>query len=54
MECKLLAEARAKLKQNELMDTLWNVNYDVEKKSFHDVIELIDTLWNVNVIVSLL
>ena len=34
--------------QNELIDTLWNVNttYDVEDKE--TTWELIDTLWNVN------
>ena len=32
----------------ELIDTLWNVNFDEYVKFIVSVIELIDTLWNVN------
>ena len=32
----------------ELIDTLWNVNYNTASKETIGMIELIDTLWNVN------
>ena len=34
----------------ELIDTLWNVNFDIEDLTEEKLEELIDTLWNVNVI----
>ena len=33
---------------NELIDTLWNVNFVLEERLQIQTNELIDTLWNVN------
>ena len=37
---------------NELIDTLWNVNTKEYFGGLFGVFELIDTLWNVNQIIS--
>ena len=37
----------------ELIDTLWNVNYDKSGTDGFGGGELIDTLWNVNIFVNL-
>ena len=34
---------------SELIDTLWNVNWQRGKRTISICLELIDTLWNVNV-----
>ena len=50
MECKFLRYRDVQLRNQELIDTLWNVNEDnsTPVSDFHT--ELIDTLWNVNTI----
>ena len=40
--------------KQELIDTLWNVNFDIMSNSRGATAELIDTLWNVNVIPGLM
>ena len=36
------------MNESELIDTLWNVNYNVKEYFMGEEHELIDTLWNVN------
>ena len=48
MECKLKCSQILYCISDELIDTLWNVNYVIDGKSFAILSELIDTLWNVN------
>ena len=49
MECKFFKLYVIFLQNQELIDTLWNVNlFEISSSSLH-IIELIDTLWNVNV-----
>ena len=50
MECKLLRLAEQNVTGSELIDTLWNVNSFIFRKTDRYSRELIDTLWNVNVI----
>ena len=48
MECKFFKLYVIFLQNQELIDTLWNVNlFEISSSSLH-IIELIDTLWNVN------
>ena len=48
MECKYGITMKFQTLIDELIDTLWNVNYVIDGKSFAILSELIDTLWNVN------
>ena len=48
MECKFHCEIFVYLRNDELIDTLWNVNNDDYKIEMERNAELIDTLWNVN------
>ena len=49
MECKCVSvPPGCTSHQNELIDTLWNVNESVKIFKTSRVDELIDTLWNVN------
>ena len=49
MECKF-EEVTQKCEENEeLIETLWNVNFLDDESSKYALIELIETLWNVNV-----
>ena len=53
MECKYGHCKYDCRQQNELIDTLWNVNLLGTEMIIPSSNELIDTLWNVNVTVSL-
>ena len=48
MECKWDSLWSEKSQEDELIDTLWNVNLDDNADDFEYFVELIDTLWNVN------
>ena len=48
MECKLLYHHLLFTEEHELIDTLWNVNFNVSHSTILFKEELIDTLWNVN------
>ena len=48
MECKYYDRELFKNYHLELIDTLWNVNYDSFRHHPTSTAELIDTLWNVN------
>ena len=49
MECKYEQIEREKRQNQELIDTLWNVNDGTTWMDWGNSSELIDTLWNVNV-----
>ena len=48
MECKLVPQHFPRDLHLELIDTLWNVNYQSLEAFCRLQTELIDTLWNVN------
>ena len=48
MECKYKPNGSTNKPNNELIDTLWNVNLICTGVSIVHFRELIDTLWNVN------
>ena len=48
MECKFSSSSRRTFGVQELIDTLWNVNYGTLSWCVGTGRELIDTLWNVN------
>ena len=50
MECKWEWELSLLQTEEELIDTLWNVNDEVYGEACRYDEELIDTLWNVNII----
>ena len=53
MECKSLSHKSTRpTRDQELIDTLWNVNFPVPHASLMALLELIDTLWNVNQLFS--
>ena len=50
MECKFAQYKIKKWVNEELIDTLWNVNEPEEPEEPEQKPELIDTFWNVNYI----
>ena len=48
MECKFFYGRSYIFQENELIDTLWNVNLQPQWAIGKNFSELIDTLWNVN------
>ena len=48
MECKSDIYKKNARRDNELIETLWNVNKSIKCAVSGSVLELIDTLWNVN------
>ena len=48
MECKYKSNGEAKDFNDELIETLWNVNMFGNKRHISTLRELIETLWNVN------